>query len=168
MFDPVPGLTGFCFMLALQFFNLFSLNLALNRLFGFSLPFRWSALTFACGVAVLTCRSTSSCYIARGSAASCESSVTRASVRASLVDSSSEFMSYSHWFSFFGRCCYRHETSNQPMKPTAPLRSNPSVFATTPWISSRCPATLVRFASSPSRTPNVLLFNASRDLSLSR
>jgi hypothetical protein len=36
MFDPVSGLTGFCFMLALQFFNLFSLYLALNRLFGFS------------------------------------------------------------------------------------------------------------------------------------
>ena len=53
MFDPVPGLTGFCFILALQFFNLFSLYLALNRLFGFSLPFRWSALNFACGVALL-------------------------------------------------------------------------------------------------------------------
>ena len=53
MFDPVPGLTGFGFMLALQFFNLFSLYLALNRLFGFSLPFRWSALNFACGVALL-------------------------------------------------------------------------------------------------------------------
>ena len=54
------------------------------------------------------------------------------------------------------------------MKPTAPLRYNFSVLDTTPWISSRCPATLVRFASSPSRTPAVLLFNASRDLSLSR
>ena len=51
------------------------------------------------------------------------------------------------------------------MKPTAPLRCNFSVFATTPWISSRCPATLVRFASSPSRTPAVMLFNASRGLS---
>jgi hypothetical protein len=40
-------------MLALQFFNLFSLYLAVNRLFGFSLPFRWSALNFACGVALL-------------------------------------------------------------------------------------------------------------------
>src|SRR6266581_8534762 len=42
------------------------------------------------------------------------------------------------------------------------------MFATTPWISSRCPATLVRFASSRSHTPAVLLFNASRGLSLSR
>jgi hypothetical protein len=30
--------------------------------------------------------------------------------------------------------------SNQSMKPTAPLRDKFSVFATTPWISSRCPA----------------------------
>jgi hypothetical protein len=82
--------------------------------------------------------------------------------------------------------------SNQSMKPTAPLRSKlthslplirplacPSmshrfprapfiVFTTTPWISSRCPATLVRFASSRSHTPAVMLFNASRGLSLSR
>jgi hypothetical protein len=55
--------------------------------------------------------------------------------------------------------------SNQPMKPPARLRIKFSVFATTPWISSRCPATLVRFASSPSRTPAVMLFNASRGLS---
>jgi hypothetical protein len=53
MFDPVPGLTGFGFMLALQFFNLFSLYLAFNRLLGFSVPFRWSALNFACGIALL-------------------------------------------------------------------------------------------------------------------
>jgi len=51
------------------------------------------------------------------------------------------------------------------MKPTALSRYNFSVFAATPWISSRCPATLVRFASSPSRTPAVMLFNASRGLS---
>jgi hypothetical protein len=56
---------------------------------------------------------------------------------------------------------------NQSMKPTAPWRENFSVFATAPWISSRHPASLVRFASSRSRTPAVMLFNASRDLSLS-
>jgi hypothetical protein len=75
------------------------------------------------------------------------------------------------------------------MKPTAPLRYNFSVFATTPWISSKYPAyapasasilfpafrflaerrdSLVRFASSRSRTPAVMLSNASRGLSLSR
>ena len=43
--------------------------------------------------------------------------------------------------------------SNQSMKPTAPLRNRLIVFATTPWISSRCPATLVRFTSQRSRTP---------------
>jgi hypothetical protein len=53
MFDPVPGLTGFCFMLVLQFFNLFSLYLVLNRFFGFSVPFVWSAASFLCGVALL-------------------------------------------------------------------------------------------------------------------
>ena len=42
--------------------------------------------------------------------------------------------------------------SNQTMKPTAPLRSEFSMFAATPWISSRCPASLVRFKSSRSRT----------------
>jgi hypothetical protein len=67
-------------------------------------------------------------------------------------------------------------TSNQSMKPTpkafasrlAPFRCNSSVFATTPWVSSRRPASLVRFAFSRSRTPAVMLFNASRGLSLSR
>jgi predicted enzyme related to lactoylglutathione lyase len=54
------------------------------------------------------------------------------------------------------------------MKPTAPPRGNFGVFATAPWISSTCPASLVRLASSRSRTPAVLLFNASRGLSLSR
>jgi hypothetical protein len=54
------------------------------------------------------------------------------------------------------------------MKPTAPLRSNFSVFAITPSTSSRFPASLVRFASSRSRTPAVLFFNDSRGLSLSR
>src|SRR5207249_831154 len=58
--------------------------------------------------------------------------------------------------------------SNQSMKPTALPRYAFSVFATTPWISSRSPASLVRFASSPSRTPAVMLFNASCGLSLSR
>src|SRR6266566_1743734 len=101
------------------------------------------------------------------------------------------------------------------MKPTAPLRckltyslplirpsafpslshrfprASFSVFATTPWISSRCPATLVRLKlvrcphllaptlvvlpsmslgpslhSLGSHTPAVILFNASRGLSL--
>src|SRR6266851_3103831 len=33
---------------------------------------------------------------------------------------------------------------NHSMKPTAPLRCNISVLVTTPRISSRCPATLVR------------------------
>src|SRR5947207_2846253 len=60
------------------------------------------------------------------------------------------------------------------MKPTsvntitrraAPLRENFSVFATGPWISSRCPASLVRFASARSRTPAVMLLNATRGLS---
>ena len=60
------------------------------------------------------------------------------------------------------------ETPNQSMKPTAPLRYNFSVFATTPWISSRCPASLVRFASARGRTPAVLFSNASRSLSPSR
>src|SRR5207244_1841177 len=54
------------------------------------------------------------------------------------------------------------------MTPTAPLRNKFIVFATTPWISSRFPASLVRFASARSRTPAVMLFNASRGLSLSR
>jgi hypothetical protein len=54
MFDPVPGLTGFCFMLALQFFNLFSLYLVLNRFFGFVLPFKWSAANYCAGVILLT------------------------------------------------------------------------------------------------------------------
>jgi hypothetical protein len=61
-----------------------------------------------------------------------------------------------------------NKESNQSMKPTAPLRNEFSVFATTPWISSRHPASLVRFASSCSRTPAVILFNASRGLSLFR
>src|ERR1700736_3508475 len=60
-----------------------------------------------------------------------------------------------------------HNGSNQSMKPTAPWRYKFRVFATTPWISSRCPASLVRFASSRSRTPAVMLFNATRGLSLS-
>ena len=64
--------------------------------------------------------------------------------------------------------CVEHESSNQPMKPTVPSRNKFSVFATAPWISSRCPATLVRFASARSHTPAVMLFNACRGLSLSR
>ena len=60
------------------------------------------------------------------------------------------------------------KASNQTMKPTAPCGENLDVFATTPWISSRCPASLVRFASSRSRTPAVMSFNATRGLSLSR
>jgi hypothetical protein len=79
-------------------------------------------------------------------------------------------------------CCQLLELScnehgpNQSMKPTskvfasglAPFRSNLSVLATTPWISSGCPATLVRFSSPRSHTPAVLSFNASRGLSFSR
>src|SRR2546430_11791985 len=52
IFDPVPGLTAFGLLLVLQFFNLFSLYLVLSRFFEFSLPFRWSASNFACGVAL--------------------------------------------------------------------------------------------------------------------
>ena len=58
----------------------------------------------------------------------------------------------------FCRRCDDDGSSNQSMKPTAPPRNAFKVFATTPWISSRCPATLVRFASSRSRTPAVMLF----------
>ena len=61
-----------------------------------------------------------------------------------------------------------YHPSNQSMKPMAPLRYNFSVFATIPWISSRCPASLVRFAFSRSRTRAVMLFNASRGLARSR
>jgi hypothetical protein len=60
------------------------------------------------------------------------------------------------------------KASNQSMKPTAPLRSNHRVLATTLSTSSRFPASLVRFASLRSRTPAVLFFNDSRGLSLSR
>jgi hypothetical protein len=92
-----------------------------------------------------------------------------------------------------------HVRPNQSMKPTpkafasrlAPLRNKSRVFATTSWISSRCPATLVRLKlvrcshslaptlvvlpsmslgpplhSLGSHTPAVTLFNASRGLSL--
>ena len=58
--------------------------------------------------------------------------------------------------------------SNQSTKLTALLRDNSSVFATTPWISSRWPVSLVRFAFSLSRTPAVKFSNASRGLSPSR
>ena len=58
--------------------------------------------------------------------------------------------------------------SNQSMKPTAPLQCVFRVFATTPSTSSRFPASLVRFASSRSPTPAVLLFNDSHGLSPSR
>src|SRR4029077_1570821 len=76
---------------------------------------------------------------------------------------------------------------------TAPPRNASSVFATTPWISSRCPASLVRLKlvrcphslaptlvvlpsmslgpplhSLGSRATALMLFNASRGLSLSR
>src|SRR5438552_12677407 len=54
------------------------------------------------------------------------------------------------------------------MKPTAPFGNKSRVFATTPWISSRFPASLVRFASSRSRTPAVLFSTMRRGLSLSR
>jgi hypothetical protein len=52
-FDLVPGFTAFCLMLVLQFFNLFSLYLVLNRFFGFSLPLKWSAANFGCSVVLL-------------------------------------------------------------------------------------------------------------------
>jgi len=73
---------------------------------------------------------------------------------------------------YFGLICQAQRVNasspNQTMKPTAPLRNAFSMFATTSWISSRCPASLVRFALSRSRTPAVLLLNASRGLSPSR
>ena len=53
IFDPVPGCTAFGFMLFLQFVNLFSLYLALNRVLGLSFPFNWSAWNFICAVALL-------------------------------------------------------------------------------------------------------------------
>src|SRR6266478_9925024 len=83
--------------------------------------------------------------------------------------------------------------SERIREQAGPLQYNFSAFATTPWISSRCPATLVRlrrvrcphslaptFVVLPSmslgpplhslrlRTPAVLLFSASRGLSPSR
>ena len=66
---------------------------------------------------------------------------------------------------------------NQSMKPTsvnedtrqaASLQEDFSVFATTPWISSRHPPSLVRFVASRSRAPAVLFFSDCRGLSLSR
>jgi hypothetical protein len=56
-FDLVPGFTAFCLMLVLQFFNLFSLYLVLNRFFGFSLPSKWSAANFGCMLLCSHCRS---------------------------------------------------------------------------------------------------------------
>ena len=53
MFDPVPGCTAFGLLLALQFFNLFALFLAMNRCFDVSLPFRWSGSNFVCGIVLL-------------------------------------------------------------------------------------------------------------------
>jgi hypothetical protein len=53
VFDPVPGWTAFGLMLALQFFNLFTLYIILNRFCAFSLPFRWSATNFAFGLGAL-------------------------------------------------------------------------------------------------------------------
>jgi hypothetical protein len=61
---------------------------------------------------------------------------------------------------------WRMKASNQSMKPTsvnkdrrqaAPLRNKLRVFATTPSISSRCPASLVRFAASHSRTRRIVI-----------
>ena len=43
-----------------------------------------------------------------------------------------------------------HCGASPPIKPPAHDSMNASMLATTPWISSRCPATLVRFASSRS------------------
>jgi hypothetical protein len=89
---------------------------------------------------------------------------------------------------FFWLASLLSYTPNQTMEPTAPSRNELthslplfrpsacpsmshrfprapfSVLATTPWISSRCPATLVRFMSWHSRTPAVKLFNACRGL----
>ena len=67
-----------------------------------------------------------------------------------------------------GSSGYDRLSYNQSMEATVPDRVNASNLATTPWISSKCPATLVQFASSRSRTLAVMLFNASRGLSLSR
>jgi hypothetical protein len=57
---------------------------------------------------------------------------------------------------------------NENTRQAAPLRNKFSVFGANTLDFIQVPATLVRFASSPSRTPAVLLFNASRDLFLSR
>jgi hypothetical protein len=64
--------------------------------------------------------------------------------------------------------CLHTMKPNQRMKPTAPLRGNFGVFATTPSTSSRVPASLARFASSRSRTPAVLFSTMRRGLSLFR
>jgi hypothetical protein len=73
-----------------------------------------------------------------------------------------------------------HVPSNQAMQPTpkvfASRRASPRTASLTvtnthsfqaslaaTWISSKTPASLVRFASSRSRTPAVLLFNGSDD-----
>jgi hypothetical protein len=96
--------------------------------------------------------------------------------RSSSSSQSSAAFSASQYFSSHGESCDRR--SNQPMKPSsvkrrtrgfaAPWRDNFRLVAATPWISSRFPASLVRFASSRSRTPAVMLFNATRGVSLSR
>jgi hypothetical protein len=82
---------------------------------------------------------------------------------------------------------------NQTMKPTVPFRNKSHVFATTPWIASSCPASLVRLKlvrcphslaptfvvlpsmslgpplhSLGSRSPAVMLVDARRRLSLFR
>ena len=64
--------------------------------------------------------------------------------------------------------CLHTIRPNQRMKPTAPLRGNFGVFATTPSTSSRVPASLVRFASSRSCTPAVLFSTMRRGLFLFR
>jgi len=99
------------------------------------------------------CRSIFFCYIEEDSGVSSESLHTKASARVSSTGSLSECTLSCRSFSFSWLCRFRHVTSNQSMKPTAPLRNTFRVFATTPSTSSRFPASLVRFASSRSRTP---------------
>jgi len=68
-------------------------------------------------------------------------------------------------------------TPNQALEPTAGRREDFLLMTSTlkteaqlalAWISSKTPASLVRFASSRSRTPAVLLCNGSGRSALSR
>ena len=53
LFDPVPGVSAFCFMLALQCFNILSLFVIIHHWFAISLLFRWSFPYVLFGFALL-------------------------------------------------------------------------------------------------------------------